>query len=480
MKGILKKGLAVSGLFLGLVIPSSIGHADQVGGWGLAPQDVAGPDQEDIVILLNPGEDPVQRASEIAEDVLANKNGLHCPGLEKNHRTPTPTPPLMHCYDAFEEFGYLGIWMQFTTSQADRFDDLYGPLPPWMRGTARAYDVSIPMLEGSVTADAPPVGPSAGGIALDFGTPEIIDNSLKRLGWRPPADRSANIGVSIAVSDTGVDAFHPDLRIAPSGGYDCTYEYPTRWQYDPHGHGTFVSGRIGAIYGNERGIAGGAPGVGIVPIPSLGTGGYGTSASVLCSIDMAYRLGAWGVNLSLGGDSPQSEVGGQDPYHDLFALASRHMLITVAAGNDRSDARGTAPANYPEVITVGAANFDGEPHHGIPNNAFAWFSNYGPLVDVIAGGVGNRSIIPEVEWTVTGSGTSFAAPDAMGVIAAYLSEHKVSREPKELTDAWNKILRHSQIWMSCAVPTVSCTGRGQYDGWPLDELNKPPVIRFGA
>lgn len=52
--------------------------------------------------------------------------------------------------------------------------------------------------------------------------------------------------------------------------------------------------------------------------------------------------------------------------------------LVVAAGNDNADADATSPAHVREAITVGASNItDGR----------AYFSNYGPAVDVFAPGV---------------------------------------------------------------------------------------------
>lgn len=239
---------------------------------GLAPTahaDVAGPNQEDIFVQIDVGENPLTRAREIAEDVGANTEGLHCPdptAPPEDVAARTPTPPLMYCFTHTP--GFNGFWLQLTTTQANRYEALYGPMPPWMRGTSRAFDVSIPLIEDSVRVED-----ATTGLPINWGdqTPQWVDPGLRRIGWTPTDDLL--IGHKVAISDTGVDAFHPDLNVV--GGFDCTFEFADRWAYDPHGHGTFVDGLITA-YDNERGSVGGAPGAPSESIPSLGSQGYGT------------------------------------------------------------------------------------------------------------------------------------------------------------------------------------------------------------
>lgn len=458
---------AVVAALLGVVMPglATTAHAD-----------VAGAGMVDRLIELTPGEDPAFRAKWIAEKIGANAVGLQC--LPDDYRAGdpwTPTPPLMHCFTHTP--GFNGFWLQVTDRENDKIEDLLGTSPPWLRATGEAYEVSLPMLDRTVTFDA---APSVNGGPWDrfVNTPQVIDPSMHRLGWdQEAASELSTIGVSVAVADTGVDYFHTDLNVRK--GFDCTFEYGDRWAYDPHGHGTFVSGVSGA-YDNERGTVGYAPGVPIVPIPVLGSQGYGTSASVACGVDMGIALGASVINFSLGGFAQQSVAGGVDPYHNVFAAGCRVVLCVVAAGNDGVDLQAKSPANYPEVITVGAINATGFPQFGIADNEYAWFSNFGLGVDAVAPGVQNRSIIPG-NGRAQASGTSFSAPSATGVIAAYLADHQVPGKRPDLTAAWKKILRHSQVWMSCDYDAPpECVPEGWYAGWPWSDVDMPPLIRWGA
>jgi subtilisin family serine protease len=56
--------------------------------------------------------------------------------------------------------------------------------------------------------------------------------------------------------------------------------------------------------------------------------------------------------------------------------------VAVAAGNDGEDAQNTSPARVPAVNTIGAVDI---------NDRLASFSNFGPVVDILAPGVAVRS-----------------------------------------------------------------------------------------
>jgi subtilisin family serine protease len=85
------------------------------------------------------------------------------------------------------------------------------------------------------------------------------------------------------------------------------------------------------------------------------------------------------------------------------------VFFAVAAGNSADDARYYSPASEPTACTVGATDI---------SDTFAYFSNYGTLVDIEAPGVDITSA-----WNDGGintiSGTSMATPHVVG-LGAYL------------------------------------------------------------
>ena len=59
-------------------------------------------------------------------------------------------------------------------------------------------------------------------------------------------------------------------------------------------------------------------------------------------------------------------------------VISSGVFLAVAAGNDAQDASNVSPASEPSAFTVGATN---------SSDGFAYFSNYGTSVDILAPGV---------------------------------------------------------------------------------------------
>ena len=97
------------------------------------------------------------------------------------------------------------------------------------------------------------------------------------------------------------------------------------------GHGTHVSGAIGAVGGNRKGITGIAPRVRIMALAAADAeiGCRFPSSGVLSAVNYAVRNGANVINLSLGGPA-RSSVGEQ-----VYQKASRAgVLMVIAAGND--------------------------------------------------------------------------------------------------------------------------------------------------
>ena len=89
------------------------------------------------------------------------------------------------------------------------------------------------------------------------------------------------------------------------------------------------------------------------------------------------------------------------------------MTVVAAAGNDAEDACDTSPANVSAVITTGASD---------PSDSAAWFSNWGPCVDLFAPGTDVLSAAhTSTAGVVAHDGTSMAAPHVTGAAARYLS-----------------------------------------------------------
>jgi len=136
------------------------------------------------------------------------------------------------------------------------------------------------------------------------------------------------------------------------------------------GHGTFVAGMIAATTNNAFGIAGIAPNVSIMPLRVLGLDGSGTFSAVAEAIDFAVAHGADVINMSLGGSSGSSAL-----RNAVQAAHAAGVVMVAASGNEANDNSIDYPANYPEVIAVGATAY---------NDSRASYSNGGANLDLMA------------------------------------------------------------------------------------------------
>ena len=207
-------------------------------------------------------------------------------------------------------------------------------------------------------------------------------------------------GVDAYIIDTGIRTTHVEFGGRAVFGYDAITPGGTT---DGNGHGTHVAGTVG---GSTYGVA---KGVHLIAVRVLDNSGSGTYAQVIAGVDWVtadHTTHPAVANMSLGG-----------PVDAALDQAVRNSIahgITycIAAGNSSADASTQSPADVAEAITVGATDI---------TDAFAYFSNYGSLVAILAPGVDITS-----SWntsntaTNTISGTSMATPHVTGVAALYL------------------------------------------------------------
>jgi thermitase len=206
--------------------------------------------------------------------------------------------------------------------------------------------------------------------------------------------------VTVAIVDSGVDLFHPDLSGKLVSGYDFVNDDSE--PQDDYGHGTHVAGIAAARTNNNTGVAGLSWQAKIMPVKALNSYGSGGYEDVASGIIYAANNGADIINLSLGGAVPSSVL--EDAVEYAHALG---CVVVAAAGNNNSQV--DYPAKYPEVIAVAATD---------SSDQRASFSNYGPQLDVAAPGV---SIYSTYWWNGSTygwmSGTSQASPHVAGLAA---------------------------------------------------------------
>jgi subtilisin family serine protease len=225
---------------------------------------------------------------------------------------------------------------------------------------------------------------------------------------------STGAGQTVAVVDTGVDRYHPDLTGQVFGGHDFIDEDDD--PSDPEGHGTHVAGTIAAARGNGVGVAGVAPDSMVVPLRALGAGS--TDVETAAAFAWAGAHGIRVVNASFAGAEPS------DAEIDAIELYDETLFV-VAAGNDADDIDSDDPSDpedvpaFPcgydldNVLCVGASD---------PKDGLAVFSNTGAMsVDVFAPGV--DIISTEQRDYYVSDGTSMAAPHVAGAAALLVARN---------------------------------------------------------
>jgi serine protease len=332
--------------------------------------------------------------------------------------------------------------------------------------------------------------------------------------------------VVVAVVDSGVRFGHPDL--APLGlrllaGYDLVSELsvandgngrdsdpsdPGDWVNpadllnplfagcdlaNSSWHGTFIAGQVAAATNNTLGIAGLNWGAQVLPVRVSGKCGA-LESDLLDGLRWAAGLPVSGlpanptparvINLSFGGDAACSWA-----YQTTIdAVTNAGALVVVAAGN--SDTTLTRPADCRRVMTVASVRKDG---------AKASYSSFGSRVALAAPGgsseAGNASLLLSTDNTGTTTplvdtygykqGTSFAAPQAVGVASLMLAVNPLL-SPRQLIERMRAGARpHASLGglPACGTPNTglcncntSTCGSGLLDAHTSVQLATGPAV----
>jgi Subtilase family len=271
-----------------------------------------------------------------------------------------------------------------------------------------------------VTA-AGPIGKGVLGIAAP--TTTQVDP-----GNRPAGDLRGS-GVRVAVIDTGVDRSAVEasngwlagieVDDGPTGNRDLLDSVPAPDGFldDAAGHGTFVAGVVRQL----------APACEVVAVKALDSDGVGSEfAAAEALLDLAdSEAPPQVVNLSLACLASET-VAPIAMRAALEALRERHpdTVIVAAAGNDGS-AVPTWPAAHKAVLSIGAV--EGQRPTRYSNRGY-WLDFSVPADGVVSTYVQGTRVSKtgdRVEHTgayAAWSGTSFAAPQVAGRIAALMGE----------------------------------------------------------
>ena len=257
--------------------------------------------------------------------------------------------------------------------------------------------------------------------------------------------------IVVAVMDTGVDYNHSDLADnmwsnkseIPSNGIDDDangfVDDIVGWHFDAvtgtagndpmdiHGHGSHVSGTIGAVGNNNNGVVGVNWQVQIMALNVFHNTSSGPRASfvdMVNAIKYAANNGAQVLNASLGAyyNPPGALVAA------IQSLQDNGGMFIAASGNDGvdTDIYNHNPSNVDleNVISVAALAYNSDTgQHELCDGRHGWGggSNYGATsVDIGAAGHNILSTMPSGAYAYM-SGTSMASPHVAGATALFLS-----------------------------------------------------------
>jgi len=267
--------------------------------------------------------------------------------------------------------------------------------------------VATPNLRLNADAETDSTNALAGSDAEYNLVPGVIDVQSRSLLAR--TDLRTPEPITICVVDTGYSFGHANLPGMQHNVTGTDTDSGIALEDPGSGHGTHVSGTIGAIGGNGGGV------VGVNPDPNrfkfhigkgLSNSGSGSGATVLAAVQGCVDNGAKVISMSLGGPAPSNIA--RDMYNQHY---DNGVLIVAAAGNSGNGAF-SYPASYEAVMSVAAVN--------TPGRNRASFSQFNSQLEISGPGVQVQST-SNADLGINGirtlSGTSMACPHVAGVAA---------------------------------------------------------------
>jgi thermitase len=243
--------------------------------------------------------------------------------------------------------------------------------------------------------------------------------------------------IIVGIIDTGVKLDHPELEGRIWQNYD---EIPDNaidddtngfvddvrgWDFansdndpvDGHGHGTNITGIIGANANNSIGYAGVDWNCKLMIIKAFKDNGSGTQSMWANAVYYAVDNGAKVINMSFGTTNPTMT------FQDAITYALDNNVVLVACMMNTNSNTIFYPAGFPGVIAVGSTNPDDTRSHPFPWDPQSG-SNFGSHISVVAPGnyIFGLDYQSNTNYSVYYSGTSQATAHVSGLASLLLAQ----------------------------------------------------------
>ena len=263
---------------------------------------------------------------------------------------------------------------------------------------------------------------------------------------------TGNPSVIVCILDSGCKLDHPEVagriwqntkEIADNGLDDDgngKIDDTRGWNFatggnnpsDDHGHGSNVTGIVGATGNNTIGVAGMDWQCKLMIVKALNSGNSGLYSWWESGIYYAVDNGAKVINMSVVGASNSASLEAAVNY-----AWTKGVIIVACMGNE-NDGAPHFPAGFSNLIAVGSVNPDGK-----RTEPFFWSttsgSNYGSNIDVCAPGnyIFGLAFNSNTSYGTYWGGTSQATPYAAGLASLMLAKNK-SLTPFQIKDYMQK------------------------------------------